>query len=98
MIARIDELVEYLKEKNDISLIQKHEIEIMQYDESKLEMLYQNYIHVYLNIHFGEKSISVVKNLLTHLRSIGAKKIAFNIEKDLFESFSTRKNLLKSLI
>lgn len=98
LISRTDELVAYLKEKNDISLIQKHEIEIMQNDESQLEMLYLNYIHDYLNVHFGEKSISVVKNLLSHLRSIGAKKIAFNIEKDLFETFSTRKNLLKSLI
>lgn len=49
-------------------------MEILENDETALEKLYTTYIHSYLDIHFGEKSVSVVKNLLTHLRGIGAKR------------------------
>ena len=97
MVKNYKELVSHLAEKNDISLIQKYEIEILENDDHAIENLYQNYIHTYLDEHFGEKSVSVVKNLLTHLRGIGAKKIALNIEKELFEAYSNRKSFLKSL-
>lgn len=98
MVKNYEELVSHLSEKNDISLIQKYEMEILDNNEAALEKLYKAYIHSYLDIHFGEKSVSVVKNLLTHLRGIGAKKMSFGIEKDLFETYSSRKSFLKSLM
>jgi len=98
MSGDIKSLVKYLEEKNDIALIQLYEEEIYKDDPANLEKLYLNYIHSYLNEHFGQRSVTVVKNLLYHLRQMDAKKIAFNIEKDLFETFSSRKRFLKDLM
>ncbi len=92
------DLLKFLHEKNDINLIQKHEIEILRDYPDELEKLYLNHIHDFLNSHFGEKSAIYVKELLYHLRKIDAKKIAFHIEKDLFDTFSTRKRFLKDLM
>jgi hypothetical protein len=91
-------LIKHLTEKNDISLIQRYEKNILDEDPSELEKLYLQYIHEYLESHFGKSSVTVVKNLLFHLRQIDAKKIAFNIEKDLFDTFSARKRFLKDLM
>ena len=98
MSGNMEKLVSYLEEKNDISLIQMYEDEILKDNPENLQKLYLNYIHSYLHEHFGQRSVSVVKNLLYHLRQIGAKKIAFNIEKDLFDTFSSRKRFLKDLM
>lgn len=92
------DLVKYLLGKNDIGLIQRYEIEILNKSHEDLQNLYLTYIHEYLESHYGEKSATVVKNLLYHLRQIDAKKIAFNIEKDLFDTFSSRKRFLKDLM
>lgn len=92
------DLVKYLLEKNDIGLIQRYEIDIFNKTPEDLQKLYLKYIHEYLDSHYGEKSAAVVKNLLYHLRQIQAKKIAFNIEKDLFDTFSSRKRFLKDLM
>lgn len=97
LTKNLEELINYLSEKNDINLIQKYENEILDKDERTLGILYKNYIHSYLDVHFGEKSASVVKNLLTHLKSIGARKISSLIENDLNESYSNRKNFLRSI-
>jgi hypothetical protein len=98
MIKDFKKLVNFLLEKNDITLIQYFENEIHENSSEDIEKLYLNYIHEYLNSHFGKSSVTVVKNLLFHLRQIGAKKIAFNIEKDLFDTFSSRKRFLKDLM
>ena len=93
-----DDLISHLAEKNDISLIQRYERNILEKNPAELENLYLKYIHTYLESHFGKNSVTVVKNLLFHLRQIDAKKIAFNIEKDLFDTFSSRKRFLKDLM
>ena len=93
-----DNLISHLAEKNDISLIQRYERNILEKNPAELENLYLKYIHTYLESHFGKSSVTVVKNLLFHLRQIDAKKIAFNIEKDLFDTFSSRKRFLKDLM
>ncbi|MEZ4907462.1 MAG: SWIM zinc finger family protein [Saprospiraceae bacterium] len=98
MINDFDSLISYLSDKNDITLIQIHELEIFEHNPQSLQTLYKNYIYDYLDNHFGEKSVNVVKNLLMHLRSIGAKKQAFEIEKDIFEVYSSRKSLLRNLM
>jgi len=98
MTGDMEKLVNHLEHKNDISLIQVYEDEIFKDNPDNLQRLYLNYIHNYLREHFGQRSVSVVKNLLYHLRQIGAKKIAFNIEKDLFDTFSSRKRFLKDLM
>ncbi len=92
------ELIKYLHEKNDIALIQKYEIDIFKNNPEELEKLYLSHIHDYLESHFGEKSAEYVKALIYHLRKIEAKKIAFNIEKDLFDTFSSRKRFLRDLM
>jgi hypothetical protein len=97
MIKNYDELVKHLVEKNDISMIQKYEIEILEENEQAIETLYKNYIFSYLDVHFGEKSVSLVKNLLMHLKSIGAKRSVSNIENGLFETYKDRKSFLKNL-
>ncbi len=93
-----DNLISHLAEKNDISLIQRYERNILEKNPAELENLYLKYIHTYLESHFGKSSVTVVKNLLFHLRQVDAKKIAFNIEKDLFDTFSSRKRFLKDLM
>ncbi len=92
------ELIKYLHEKNDIALIQKYEIDIFKNNPEELEKLYLSHIHDYLESHFGEKSAEYVKALIYHLRKIEAKKIAFNIEKNLFDTFSSRKRFLRDLM
>ncbi len=92
------DLLKYLHEKNDIGLIQRYELDIFANRPEELEKLYLNFIHDYLDSHFGEKSAIYVKELLYHLRKLEAKKIAFNIEKDLFDTFSTRKRFLRDLM
>ena len=98
MINDINTLVIYLGEKDNIELVKKHEIVIFKEYPDELEKLYLKHIHKYLDSHYGEKSASYVKELLYHLRKFGAKKIAFNIEKDLFDTFSTRKRFLRDLM
>ncbi len=98
MFKDFKNLIEFLKEKNDISLIQRYEKELLKYNQIELQKLYLKYIHTYLESHFGKSSVTVVKNLIQHLRQIDAKKIAFNIEKDLFDTFSSRKRFLKDLM
>ncbi len=92
------ELIKYLHEKKDMELIQRYEIDIFNNSPEELEKLYLNHIHDYLESHFGEKSAEYVKELLYHLRKIDAKKIAFNIEKNLFDTFSSRKRFLRDLM
>ena len=92
------ELIKYLHEKKDMELIQRYEIDIFNNSPEELEKLYLNHIHDYLESHFGEKSAEYVKELLYHLRKIDAKKIAFNIEKNLFDTFSARKRFLRDLM
>jgi len=94
----LKELIKYLLEKNNITLIQRYEKVIFDFNSEKLEVLYKNHIHDYLDSHYGEMSAIYVKELLYHLRKIDAKMIAFNIEKELFDSFSTRKRFLRDLM
>lgn len=98
MINDIKTLIKYISEKDNIALIKRYELVIFEKNPKDLEKLYLNHIHEYLQTHFGEKSAAYVKDLLYHLRKMDAKKIAFNIEKDLFETFSTRKRFLRDLM
>ncbi len=93
-----DDLINFLKEKNDIYLIKEFENYLLENSPEKLQKLYYDYMKSYLENHFGKKSSEEIKQLLFHLRQIGAKKVAFNIEKDLFEDFGHRKRLLKDLM
>lgn len=97
MLKNYPELISFLIERNDISLIQKFETEILDYDEFEIEKLYRNYMFSYLDEHFGTKSTAMVNNLLTHLRKIGARTAASNIYKGILDAYGARKSFLQNL-
>ncbi len=83
-----------ITEENDAQLMMAHDMELLEDFESEIKSFYISWTQGYLKEHIGSKSKERIQEILTHLKSIGAKDIANEVKGSIDSNFNHRKNIL----
>jgi hypothetical protein len=92
-----DRLLRLLAEENELSLLLKHDREVLRIFPERMTTIYTDYFRSYLAHHLGPQPAKKLAMALAHLRSAGADRIAANLLANLREAFPGRRILLPTM-
>ncbi len=90
-------LLKYIKSIRSLALLQEFDKELMQHDKPQVLELYELMVTNFVRFHLGRDNASKVRDMLFHLKNIGASKLSNKLLKHIRAEYPKRKTLMDEL-